>query len=310
MRPTTVSPDPRKPKPLVASDVVRVVAPCGPVPRDRLDLGLDFLRDRGFDVQWDAAGLDRWRYLAGPDQRRRAELTAALTDPEVRCVWVARGGYGAMRLLTELPWADVPSPRWLVGFSDVTALHAGWLGAGPGAGAVHGPNVTTLGTVGGTDRDQIFGLLGGALPPQALGAQGLRTVVAGEATGLLVGGNLSLITRLLGTPWAFDLEGAVLLIEDVGERPYRLDRMLMHLELSGAADQVAGVVLGEFVGCEETDAHYCAVDVLEERLARWKVPVVAGFPTGHGLRCRALPLGVPVRVGGDRLDVLEAPWSG
>ena len=85
--------------------------------------------------------------------------------------------------------------------------------------------------------------------------------------------------------------------------------MLTHLELAGAAEAVAGVVLGDFTGCEEAEAQYCAMDVLEERLARWGVPVVAGFPAGHGLRCRALPLGVPVRIGEGRLDVLEAPWS-
>jgi muramoyltetrapeptide carboxypeptidase len=272
-------------------------------------LGLAFLRDRGFEVQWDRAGLDTWRYLAGPDERRLAELGAALTDPDVRCIWVARGGYGAMRLLADLPWADVPSPRWLVGFSDVTAIHAGWMAVGPRTGVVHGPNVTTLGTVGGTDRAQVFDLLCGALPPEALGVQGLRMIRPGVAQGPVVGGNLSLVSRLIGTPWATQLEGSVLFLEDVGERPYRLDRMLTHLELCGAADSVAAVVLGEFLGCEESDGDYCALDVLEERLLRWEVPVLAGFPAGHGVRCRALPLGVTVRVEEGRLDVLQAPWA-
>ncbi len=289
---------------------MRVVAPAGVIPSDRLDLGLAFLRDRGFDVQWDEGGLDSWRYLAGPDERRRAELSAALTDPDVRCVWAARGGYGTMRLLAELPWGDVPSPRWLVGFSDVTALHAAWLDHGPGGGALHGPNVVTLGSVGGTDRDQVFGLLTGAFPPAALGVQGLRSVVDGVALGRLVGGNLSRVTRLLGTPWGLDLQGGILFLEDVGERPYRLDRMLTHLELAGAPAAVAGVILGDFVGCEEQGAQYCATDVLEERLARWGVPVLAGFPAGHGVRCRALPMGVQARIGDGRVEVLEAPWSG
>lgn len=285
-----------------------MVAPSGPVPSDRLELGLKFLTDRGLQVRWDPGGLDVWRYLAGPDDRRLAELSAAITDPDVRCIWAARGGYGAMRLLPDLPLAELPSPRWLVGFSDITALHAAWP-----AGAVHGPNVVTLGNVGGTDRDQVFGLLTGTLPPPALGAQGLRSVVPGEAQGPLLGGNLSLITRLLGTPWALDLSGAILFLEDVGERPYRLDRMLTHLELAGAAHAdtaVAGVLLGEFRGCEEDAASYCAHDVLEERLSRWGVPVVAGFPAGHGLRCRALPLGVRVAIGDGGLQVLEAPWRG
>jgi len=304
-----VSPAPSKPAPLVAGDVVAVIAPCGPVPKDRLELGLAFLRDRGFEVRWDAAGFDSWRYLAGDDDRRRAEMAAAMLDPEVRCVWVARGGYGAMRLLPRLPWDDVPSPRWLVGFSDATALHEAWQTRGPGAGAVHGPNVVTLGRVGGTDRDQTFGLLMGTLPAPALGAQGLRSIRPGVAEGPLRGGNLSLVTRALGTPWSVDLRGAVLFLEDVGERPYRLDRMLTHLELAGVGDAVEGVVLGDFTDCEDSMADHCAMDVVEERLARWGVPVVAGYPAGHGVRCRPLPLGVQVRLGEGRLDVVERPWA-
>ena len=235
-----MSPVPNKPPPLVPGDVIAVVAPSGPAPRERLELGLAFLRDRGFEVRWDAGGFDSWRYLAGDDGRRGAELAAAMRAPEVRCIWVARGGYGAMRLLPDLPWGEVPSPRWLVGFSDVTALHEAWSTRGPGGGAVHGPNVVTLGRVGGTDRDQTFGLLMGTLPPAALGAQGLRSITPGVAEGPLRGGNLSLVTRTLGTPWAADLRGAVLFLEDVGERPYRLDRMLTHLELAGVADVVGG----------------------------------------------------------------------
>jgi muramoyltetrapeptide carboxypeptidase len=167
----------------------------------------------------------------------------------------------------------------------------------------------TLGRVGGTDRDQTFGLLMGTMPPPALGAQGLRPITPGVAEGPLRGGNLSLVTRTLGTPWAADLRGAVLFLEDVGERPYRLDRMLTHLELAGVADAVAGVVLGDFTDCEDAAASHCAMDVVEERLTRWGVPVSAGYPAGHGVRCRPLPLGVQVRLGDGRLDVVEPPWG-
>ena len=134
-------------------------------------------------------------------------------------------------------------------------------------------------------------------------------VVPGEAEGPLVGGNLSLVTRLLGTPFAPAslLSGSILLLEDVGERPYRLDRMLTHIRLSGA--RPSAVVLGDFAGCEEAAANYACTDVLEEVLAGWGVPVVAGFPAGHGPRCRALPLGVKARISEGRLEVRESPWS-
>ena len=299
---------------LAPGDEVVVVAPAGPFDRERLELGLRILADRGLTVQCDAGVFERWRYLAGPDPRRLDELADALTRPGVRAVWAARGGYGVLRLLDRLPWDDIAQaePRWLLGFSDVTALHAAWLAAGR-AGAVHGPNVTTLGEIGGTDRDLLFGLLTGSLPPPALGVEQLRVIVPGACEGPLWGGNLSLVTRLLGTPFLPPADGAVLFLEDVGERPYRLDRMVTHLRLAGVLGRVAGVVLGDFVGCEEEGSDYAATEVLDELLGDLGVPVVAGFPAGHGVRLRALPLGVRVGIEADeahgRLRVLEVPWT-
>ena len=303
-----------RPPPLSPGDEVVVVAPAGPVPRDAVSLGMRILEDRGFSVVWDEGIFEAWRYLAGPDPRRLAELTGALTRPGVRAVWAARGGYGTTRLLDAVPWDEVVAGqrRWLVGFSDVTALHSAWLAAGLG-GAVHGPNVTTLGTIGGTDREQLFGVLSGSLPPPGQGAARLRTVVPGTAEGPLVGGNLSLVTRLVGTRFLPAMDGAVLLCEDVGERPYRVDRMLAHLRLAGVLDVVAGVVLGDFVDCEEPGGDYAVTEVLDDVLGGLGVPVVAGFPAGHGVRLRSLPLGVRVRVEAaedeGRLEVLEPAWA-
>ena len=290
-----------------------MIAPAGPVPREAAELGLRILEDRGLSVTCDPGVFETWRYLAGPDPRRLAELTDALTRPGVRAVWPARGGYGTLRLLDAVPWEAVASAerRWLVGFSDVTALHGAWLAAGLG-GAVHGPNVTTLGRVGGTDREQLFGLLTGSLPPPGQGVERLRTLVPGTAEGPLVGGNLSLVSRLPGTRFLPPTEGAVLFLEDVGERPYRVDRMLAHLRLAGVLEAVAAVVLGDFVDCEEAAGDYAVTEVLEDVLGGLEVPVLAGYPAGHGVRLRSLPLGVRVRVeAGEegRLEVLEPAWS-
>ena len=290
------------------------MAPAGPVPRDAASLGLRILEDRGFSVTCDDGVFESWRYLAGPDPRRLAELVDALTRPGVRAVWAARGGYGTLRLLDAVPWEEVAAAerRWLVGFSDITALHAAWLAAGLG-GAIHGPNVTTLGSIGGTDREQLFGVLTGTLPPPGQGAARLRTLSPGTAEGPLVGGNLSLVTRLVGTPFAPSLAGAVLFCEDVGERPYRVDRMLAHLRLAGVLGEVAGVVLGDFMGCEEPGGDYTLTDVVDEVLGGLDVPAVGAFPAGHGVRLRSLPLGVRVRLeaeeGEGRLEVLEPAWA-
>jgi len=298
--------------PLRTGDEIVVIAPAGPFARDAVALGLRFLEDRGFAVSFDEGIFEDWRYLAGPDPRRLAELTDALTRPGVRAVWCARGGYGTLRLLDQVPWDAVAAAerRWLVGFSDITALHAAWLTKGLG-GSVHGPNVSTLGHVGGTDREHLFGLLEGRLPPAALGCARLRTLRPGTAEGPLWGGNLSLVTRLLGTPYLPPIDGSVLFLEEVGERPYRVDRMLTHLRLSGVLERLAAVVLGDFVGCEEDEADYDVADVLDEALRGVDVPVVAGYPAGHGVRHRALPFGVRIRVEGDpregRLHLLELP---
>ena len=305
----------RRPPPLSPGDEVVVVAPSGPFPRDALSLGMSFLADLGLSVRCDEGVFESWRYLAGPDPRRLAELTDALVRPGVRAVWCARGGYGSLRLLAALPWEAIAAAerRWLVGFSDVTALHCAWLAAGLG-GAVHGPNLTALGGLGGTDRDHLFGLLTGRLPAAALGCPRLRTLRPGTAEGPLWGGNLSLVTRLLGTPWLPPPEGSVLFLEDVGERPYRIDRMLAHLRLAGVLDALAGLVLGDFFECEEERADYTVTDVLDEVLRDLAIPVVAGYPAGHGVRLRALPLGCRVRVEATeaegRLVVCDSPAAG
>ena len=290
------------------------MAPAGPFDAEKLDLGVRILAARGLEASSGPGLHERWRYLAGDDERRASELGAALTRPGVRAVWAARGGYGAMRLLDRIDWAAAAGaePRWLVGFSDITALHLAGLAAGLG-GMVHGPNVTTLGEIGGSDRDHVLDLLMGMAPPPALGVERLRVVAPGTAEGPLWGGNLSLVTRLLGTAHMPDLAGGVLFLEDVGERPYRLDRMLTHLRLAGVLETVAGVVLGDFSDCEEAEAGFTSHDVLAGLLGDLGIPVLTGYPAGHGIRCRALPLGVRARIEsgpeGGRLELLEAPWA-
>ncbi len=281
---------------------VAVVAPAGPFDRSALEAGVAVLAER-YEVHPAPGIFSRRRYLAGDDARRLGELSAAMTDPAVKAVFCARGGYGALRLLPGLERV-VPGSKPLIGFSDITALHA-WLQRG-GQVSVHGPVLTQLGRLGAHAHTRLFDLLENAAPAAPL--QGTETYVTGVAEGPLVGGTLAVLSRLLGTPFLPPLEGAVLLLEDVGERPYRLDRMWTHLALAGVLGRVRGIVLGSFTGCEERDAPYSSAEVLRDLAAETGLPCAAGFPIGHGERNEAVPLGVRVRLdaGAQKLTFLES----
>jgi muramoyltetrapeptide carboxypeptidase len=283
-------------------DPVVAVAPASPFDRASFDAGLEIIARR-YQVHYGPGLLTRHRYLAGPDERRLSELAAALADTEARAVFCARGGYGAMRLLPRLEGLAVAA-KPVIGFSDITAIHQ--LLQRQGLVSVHGPVLTQLPRLDEQAHARLFELLESEAPAAEL--LGVETYVDGIAEGPLLGGNLSVLTRLLGTPYLAPLEGAVLLLEDLGERPYRLDRMWTHLELAGVFRQVGGIVLGEFIGCEEKDADYSSADILRELTAATGIPCAAGFPIGHGARNQPVPLGVRVRLdaGHRRLTFLES----
>jgi muramoyltetrapeptide carboxypeptidase len=288
-----------KPPRLVPGDRVTVVAPAGPLDRETFDAGLKILAQR-YDVAWDPSLLGRVRYLAGDDARRGDELARALADPGARAVIAARGGYGSMRLLARL-WprvdgrpADAGPAKPLVGFSDITALHAALQAAG--RVSVHGPVVTQLAHSPEAVVERLFGLLeDGTAPPEPVAG---TPVVGGIVEGPVLGGNLSLVTRLLGTPWLPDLTGAVLLLEDVGEKPYRIDRMWTHLRLAGVFETVAGLALGDFTDCDDPDGDFTLRDVLWSLAAEAGLPCVAGLPIGHGAVNVPVALGTRVRLDG------------
>ena len=269
---------------------VAVVAPAGPFERTALKAGVAVLAAR-YSVHLAPELLARQRYLAGSDAQRLAQLTAALSDPDIDALFCARGGYGAMRLLPALEGL-APAPKPLVGFSDITALHA-WLQRN-GLISVHGPVLTQLGKLDAQTHERLFALLEDGAPAAPL--RGTDTYFPGVAEGPLQGGTLAVLTRLLGTPYLPPLEGAVLLLEDVGEQPYRLDRMWTHLALAGVFRRVRGIALGAFTGCEPREADYTSAQVLRDLAAETGLPCAAGFPIGHGERNEPVPLGVRVRL--------------
>ena len=292
------------PPALQPRDRVAVIAPASAFDRASFEAGLALIGAR-YRAEYGPGVFERHRYLAGDDARRLSELTAALADPDIRAVFCARGGYGAMRLLARLAHrGPLDPPKLLVGFSDITALHL-WLQA-HGRISVHGPVLTQLGRLPPGTQERLFGLLESTSPAPAL--SGTLTCVGGVAEGPLLGGNLSVVTRLLGTPFMPALDGAILLLEDQGERPYRLDRMWTHLQLAGVFGRVRAIVLGSFTGCEERDAPYSSAEVLRELALATGLPCAAGFPIGHGEVNEPVPLGVRVRLDADArsLVFLEA----
>ncbi len=294
-----------QPAPLLRpQDRVAVIAPASGFERSAFEAGLALIAAR-YRTRYDEGLFERQRYLAGSDARRLAELQSALADPDTGAVFCARGGYGATRLLPQLaPQAPPGRPKLLVGFSDITALHL-WLQA-YGRISIHGPVLTQLPRLAPDTCTRLFELLESTHPRAPL--SGAATYVGGAAEGPLLGGNLSVLTRLLGTPFMPPLDGAILLLEDQGERPYRLDRMWTHLRLAGVFERIRGIALGSFTSCEEPQASYSSAEVLRELAQSVGLPCAAGFPVGHGEVNEPVPLGVRVRLDADsmRLSFLEA----
>jgi muramoyltetrapeptide carboxypeptidase len=251
-----------------------------------------------YQLRYDPAQLFRATgFTAGPDQVRLTELQLALRDPEARAVIMGRGGYGLLRILARIePELLRSQNKPIVGFSDGTLLLA--QAARAGVASIHGPVVTQLGRLDNDHRDALFAAL--EQPDGRTLLSNLEPLSQGRAAGPLLGGNLEVFSRLLGTPYLPDLQGAILFFEEVGKRPYRIDRLLTQLELAGVFQAVAGVVAGELIRCEEpapsSPASPSASEVLRERLGRLRIPVVLGAPIGHGARNWALPYGTRVEL--------------
>jgi muramoyltetrapeptide carboxypeptidase len=294
-------------------DKVAVPAPAGPVLPDAARPGLMLLATR-YGVVHDERIFERTGFLAGSDERRIDELNRYLRDPDVRAIVCARGGYGVMRILDRLD-ADAlrRDPKPIVGFSDLTALGS-WAARVAGVRTIHGPMVNQLGRLPAADVEWLIRTLEDPTPPGAwpedltrIGARG-----GGTVEGRLAGGNLEMVTRLLGTPYSVDLGAALFVVEDVGERPYRIDRAWTQLKLAGALDGVRAVAVGEFLRCEEDDGHPpSAREVIEERLTTFDIPGVTGVPIGHGDRNRAFSVGAKcaVDLGNGRI-IVEEPAVG
>lgn len=265
---------------------IRVVAPAGPVNPGDLAAGIALLRQRGFEVAEGAHVRGAKGYLAGTDGERLADLQKALDDPEVDAVWFARGGYGTQRLLPALRVPLLDRPKFLVGFSDATALFL-WALRNGIFRLLYAPSMQELARPGVCDLDALWAALRGE--PEPLPATG-PPEPAGPAE--VVGGCLTLLSAACGTPWRPRTRGRFLFLEDGGERLYRVDRMLTHLHQAGWFEGLAGILLGSFTGMGEGES----VDDVARRagaLLPEGLPVIRGLPAGHRRGKRPLPMGLP-----------------
>ncbi|MGE0786524.1 MAG: LD-carboxypeptidase [Sandaracinaceae bacterium] len=281
---------------------VRVVAPASPFPTDEFERGLARLEAR-YRVSLGASVRMKDGYLAGSDEARAADVLDALDDPSVRAIVAARGGYGVTRLLDRIPVERV-RPTLLVGFSDLTALHA--LFARAGLRSLHASMLTGLGRGSDAELEAWYRVAEGLDVP---GFDGLETIADGRAEGPVVGGNLALLCALIGTPFAPPIDGAILFLEDVNEAPYRIDRMLTQLGHAGWLGRVRGIAIGELTRCDAGPDGREVSHVLRDRLGALGVPVVSGLAVGHGEVNRPLPLGARARIDASRgrLEYLESP---
>jgi muramoyltetrapeptide carboxypeptidase len=272
---------------------VAVIAPSSAFDRTLVFRGLGWLAER-YRVEFDASLFDRSGYLAGSDARRLSELDRCLRDPGLSAIVTARGGYGLSRIVASADWAALrTAPKWLVGFSDATLLHLGALRMG--VAALHAHNVGGLGRGDAKARQTWLETLEAPRRPRSFG--GLSFWVPGRASGPLVGGNLTLLESAAASGWLALPPGALLMIEDVTEQAYRVDRMLSALTAAGVFDRLAGVIVGDFTDCPPSRG-VAVSEVLRERLGALRVPVAAGLRVGHGAWNEPLVFGLPAALDG------------
>ncbi|MGE5674913.1 MAG: S66 peptidase family protein [Mycobacterium leprae] len=297
----------RKAPRLKPGDRIGILAPAGPVESEVLARGVDRLCGWGFQPVLGGAVLGEYGYLAATDAERAADFNALWSDPTIAGIICARGGYGSMRILEQIDWELVAEqPKFFCGFSDVTALHLA-MNRRTQLVTFHGPMAAAFGDGEAYNGVRLLAAMTtggplGRIPWPALNEVSPYPVVIrpGSAEGRLIGGNLTTLCALMGTPWEPEFDGRILLLEEVGEPLYRVDRMLTQLLLSGKLRRVSGILFGDSPEPGPPGPSLMP-ELLRELLGPLEVPVLYGFPCGHTAYRATLPLGVMAR-----LDVANA----
>jgi muramoyltetrapeptide carboxypeptidase len=323
------------PAPLQPGDLLQVIAPSGALREmSAFEKGVEIWRKQGYQVQICDGITERWGYLAGQDQHRRYQLKEAWFNPNVKGILCARGGFGSTRLLEDWSWGDgenipstsqsrrtgilpvIPSPvgqasclsspiKWLIGFSDVTALL--WSLGKVGISGVHGPMLTTIASEPEWSIERLFDWVEGRClkPLSGVGWGG------GKVSGVLLPANLTVATHLLGTPLQPEFDGVILALEDVTEFPYRIDRQLTQWRMSGIFQKVKGIALGRFSRCEAPPniPSLAIEEVLRDRLSDLGIPIVSDLPFGHDGPNATLPIGILAQLDADKGVLSFGDWG-
>lgn len=287
----------KSPPVISPSQKLRIIAPSGALREwERFENGIRIWRDRGYIVTIPDDLSQPWGYLAGSDEQRCQQFITAWNDPESVAIACARGGYGSTRLLEKLDWNLLSDrPKWLIGFSDITALLWG-LAKHKGIGGLHAPVIATLGSEPERSQQHLFDWLEGKVDQITLSGQGWNN---GKSSGILLPANLTLATNMIGTSLCPDLENVILAIEDVSEAPYRVDRMLTHWRWSGLLSKLKGVAIGRFSQGEVSTPSFTMEEVWRDRLADLGIPVVTNLPFGHDGENAPLPVGCVAEIDAD-----------
>lgn len=290
----------RKPRALRPGDRLAVVAPASAFARDEFEQGIAELRALGFEPIYEESVFERRGYLAGPADVRAAAFQRAWNDPTIAGLIAVRGGYGSVHLLPLLDEDAIRAhPKPFVGYSDNTSILA-WLTTRLDMVSFHGPMLEGRLARGerGYDRDTFERCLCRTEPVGSIRHPSTEVLAHGEAAGVLMGGTLTQLLASLATPWAFDPpDGCVLFIDEVGERPYRLDRMLTQLKLTGLLRRASAIVFGELPRCDEPGGSVLVQTVIAEVLDGFPGPILFGLPSGHTNGATlTLPFGVRARV--------------
>jgi muramoyltetrapeptide carboxypeptidase len=286
------------PEKIKPNQKVRVIAPSGAL-RDweRFEQGLQIWRDRGYELTIPEDIGQACGYLAGSDHQRCQQLIEAWNDPDCVAIACARGGYGSMRLLEKLDWQVLSDhPKWLIGFSDITALLWGFTKY-KGIGGLHAPVIGTLGREPMRSQQQLFDWLEGKINAITLSGLSLQT---GKSTGILLPANLTLATNMIGTDICPNFDNVILAIEDVSEAPYRVDRMLTHWRWSGHLQKLKGMAIGRFSQSEVSTPTFTMEEVWRDRLSDLGIPIVINLPFGHDGENVPLPVGCLAEINGDK----------
>jgi len=297
---------------------IGIVAPASPYTTlSDVQRGIAWWEARGYRVHLAEGALERSDYHAGSPQVRARDLMAMFADPGIHAIQCLRGGYGSAQVAPLLDFQAIARhPKPLIGFSDISALHAALLKFS-GLVTFYGPSLTQAASMSSFTAERLLKVLGGETTgfyPHRPGDAYIHIIAGGKAEGRLVGGCLSDLMHTLGTPWEIDLDGAIFAFEEVGSSPHGIDRALLQLNQAGKLVGLRGVVVGDLVGCEWDEGggspfprSKTLEEVLAERLGGLGVPVLYGFPFGHGEHNAVLPLGVKAVLDGDagNLEIIE-----